>query len=95
MKLRLLRLRSFQESRNNEQLKQWASKHPRIATSANWHAKAWWGIAAGELVRGYLYDPDRRRTALELLGQVDTGELKELLQQGKGVIIATAHLGPP
>jgi lauroyl/myristoyl acyltransferase len=58
-------------------------------------ARAWWGAAAGELVRAYLYDRDHRPAALELVEQVDCQPLIEAQAHGRGVIVLTAHIGPP
>lgn len=59
-----------------------------------WCARSWWGIAAGELVRRYLYDPDARDEAMRLLVAPDWSGVDQALEE-QGVILAAAHIGPP
>ncbi|MBM4020992.1 MAG: hypothetical protein FJ284_01895 [Planctomycetes bacterium] len=92
-KLRLLRERA-EEGGRDERLVRWAAEHPEIAVGADWHARAWWGAAAGEVVRAHLYDQRRREEALDLLTAADVDALDEARRRG-GVIVAAAHLGPP
>ncbi len=92
-KLRLLRLAATRGSQQ-ERLVRWAAEHPQIATDPDWCRRAWWGAAAGEIVRHHLYDPRRRAAALRLVERVDVAALEAARKQG-GVIVAAAHLGPP
>lgn len=77
-----------------EALIRWAKQHPEIATGDHWCERAWWGVTAGELVRKHLYDPASHYEALCLLGRADWSLAEQALCDG-GLIIATAHLGPP
>lgn len=94
-KLAILRELSLAKGPLNSTLVRWAASHPQIAKDADWMARAWWGAAAGELVRSYLYDRDRRPAALELVEPVDCQPLFEAKAQGRGVIVLAAHIGPP
>lgn len=94
-KLAMLRELSLVKGPRNAKLVRWAEHHPRIAKDPDWMARAWWGAAAGELVRSYLYDRQRRPAALELVEQVACQPLVEAQAQGRGVIVLTAHVGPP
>lgn len=75
-------------------LRQWAERHPLIATGPRWCGRAWWGVAAGGLVQRHLADRRRRDEALGLVDPPDWSELDAALGSG-GAIVATAHLGPP
>ena len=92
-KLELLREAAGRESRQ-ERLLRWAANHPEIAGGDDWCRRAWWGAAAGEVVRDHLYDPERRADALRLVEAADWTALDEPRRNG-GVILAAAHLGPP
>lgn len=92
-KLLLLREKAAEGGRM-ERLVRWAEQHPAIATTDDWCARAWWGAAAGEVVRDHLYDPERRAAALDLVDVADFAPLDEARRQG-GVIVVAAHLGPP
>ena len=92
-KLGLLREAS-RRARLQERLLRWAANHPEIATGDDWCRRAWWGAAAGEMVRDHLYDADRRADALGLVEAADWTFLDEARRHG-GVIMAAAHLGPP
>jgi lauroyl/myristoyl acyltransferase len=94
-KLAMLRELALAKGPTNPKLVRWAARHPQIARDADWIARAWWGAAAGELVRSYLYDRVRRSAALELVEPVDCRPLFEAQAQGRGVIVLTAHIGPP
>lgn len=94
-KLAMLRELSLAKGPRNPRLMRWAAHHPLIAKGADWMARAWWGAAAGEMVRDCLYDRDRRPAALGLVEQVDCRPLVEAQAQGRGVIVLTAHIGPP
>ncbi len=91
----MLRTESLTRGFQNEWLVRWAADHPGLVSGDQWCAKAWWGAAAGEVVRDYLYDPHRRAVALDLVERVDDAALDEARRQEKGVIVVTAHLGPP
>jgi lauroyl/myristoyl acyltransferase len=95
--LAMLREESRVRGPRNPTLLRWAADHPKIARDNDWLARAWWGAAAGELVRAYLYnyDRDRQLAALELVEQVDTQPLLDAQAHGRGVIVLTAHIGPP
>lgn len=92
-KLRLLRELACVEGKN-ETLTRWAQQHPEIATGDHWCERVWWGVAAGVVVRKHLNDPDGHESALKLLAQADWSALDEA-RRGGGVIVATAHVGPP
>jgi hypothetical protein len=92
-KLHLLRMRAVEGGRM-ERLVRWAVAHPEIARGEDWCHRAWWGAAAGEVVRDHLYDPKRRAEALGLVESADYGPLEEARRRG-GVIVVAANLGPP
>jgi hypothetical protein len=92
-KLVLLRERAAQAA-EVPRLIRWAEDHPEISRGSEWCSRAWWGAAAGEIVRDYLYDPQRRAEALRLVESAEYGPLDEARRRG-GVIIVAAHLGPP
>lgn len=92
-KLRLLR-DCAKDAGHDEALSRWAQHHPRIAMHDNWCERAWWGVAAGELVRKNIYDPSTHDETLGLLLKADWQILEEARRAGP-FIIATAHLGPP
>jgi lauroyl/myristoyl acyltransferase len=75
-------------------LRRWARAHPQIAIGRRWRPRAWWGVAAGGVVQRFLADQWRRPHALALLESADWSELDAARQRG-GVILATAHVGPP
>jgi len=77
-------------------IRDWAMRHLALDGPAleAWGARAWWGVAAGELLRHYLYDRTRRDEALALLRHADWSLVDAALAEG-GVILAAAHLGPP
>ncbi len=77
-------------------LLQWGRAHLDLGAdaAAPWARRAWWGIAAGELVRLALQDCDRRDEALALIRAPDWSPVTQAQRDG-GVILAAAHLGPP
>jgi len=76
-------------------LNRWAAEHPEIAWGQEWCRRAWWGVAAGRLVRCSLEDPRRRAAALRLVESADLTAIEDARRQAGGVIILAAHLGPP
>ncbi len=60
-----------------------------------WCRRAWWGIAAGELLRKRLSDRAQRRDVLEYTTMPDWSAFHETYRQHQGVILVGAHLGPP
>lgn len=94
-KLAMLREAAAEAGAGNASLIAWAAAHPAIASGSDWMARAWWGAAAGEVVRDYLYDQGRRGAALGLVEDVESRPLAEALAKGRGVIVVTAHIGPP
>lgn len=85
-----------QERKPDPRLMDWGQRHLDLGADAllPWAARAWWGIAAGELLRVYLYDRDQRPEALALLDPPDWSAI-EAAQASGGVILAACHLGPP
>jgi lauroyl/myristoyl acyltransferase len=78
-------------------LLEWGRKHLHVTRDVEreWFSRAWWGLAAGEVVRDFLYDTDRRHQVIELIDAADWGELEAARARGRGVLLATAHIGPP
>jgi lauroyl/myristoyl acyltransferase len=93
-KLRLLRGATGFGS-GQSRLARWAAEHPEIARGRDWCQRAEWGVEAGRLVRRALDDPRQRPAALELVEAADVAALDQARQGGRGVIMLTAHLGPP
>ncbi len=93
--LAMLREESRAKGPRNPRLVRWAAHHPQIAKGTDWFARAWWGAAAGELVRSCLYDRERRPAAFELVDPVDCQALTDAQARGRGAIVLTAHIGPP
>lgn len=75
-------------------LRRWARQHRQIAGGPGWCRRAWWGVAAGGVVKRHLADPGRWPDALRLLDSPDWSELDAARAAG-GVIVAAAHFGPP
>lgn len=75
---------------------EWGRRHLELPSERedSWFCGAWWGLAAGEVMRAHLRDPARRSSALQLINPVDWGEFEEA-RQHSGVILAAAHIGPP
>lgn len=75
----------------------WSLRGDANADRAEWERRARWG----HLVDHLLYDwlecrEDRAEEAMQVLGELDTGErfFAPLLAAGRGVVVATAHVGP-
>ena len=58
-----------------------------------WYLKAWWGFYARRLLNEFR-KLDRIDEVLALVEPIDFGELDQAIESGKGVIMASAHLGP-
>lgn len=91
--LRLLRATAVAGWRQTR-LRRWAKAHPEIARGPHWCRRAWWGVAAGGVVQRHLGSRSQRHAALALLEPTDWSEFDAARSAG-GVIVATAHLGPP
>ncbi len=59
-----------------------------------WCERAWWGLAAGDMMRASLHNEALRARALALVDPPDLGAIEEARRHG-GLIVALAHLGPP
>jgi len=94
-KLRLIR-EAAPNAAGMSRVRAWGERHLalRNETLDRWTSRAWWGLVAGELLRDNLYDERRRSAALELVDFPDWAAIDEARQRG-GVILATAHIGPP
>ncbi|MBB1597787.1 tetratricopeptide repeat protein [Achromobacter sp. UMC46] len=75
----------------------WSLRGDANADRADWERRARWG----HLVDHLLYDwlecrEDSAEEAMQVLGELDTGErfFAPLLAAGRGVVVATAHVGP-
>jgi tetratricopeptide (TPR) repeat protein len=75
----------------------WSLRRNKDVSRADWERAARWG----HLVDHLLFDwiecrEDRAEEAMELLGELDSGErfFAPLLASGRGVVVATAHVGP-
>ncbi|GGW39801.1 hypothetical protein GCM10011452_30210 [Gemmobacter lanyuensis] len=84
------------ERQPDARLVDWGRRHLDLTGDdlAPWVARAWWGIAAGELLRVYLYTRKQRHEALALLENPDWSDIEHAQASG-GVILAASHLGPP
>ncbi len=76
-------------------LRAWGERHLELAKPGldDWCARAWWGMAAGELMARSLENPSRRDDALSLV-DVSSFDEVEMARHAGGVILAAAHLGP-
>ena len=75
-------------------LRDWAAACPAVAGEVDWPQRAWWGVAANAVIKMRLADPRRRTEVLDIVDPPDWSELDAARERG-GVILATAHLGPP
>lgn len=93
-KLRVLRVLS-RTGFAQQGLRAWTVDHPEVVTGPDWCRRAWWGLTAGEVVREHLFDSRRHEEAIAL---VDDGgwsrEIDDARSRG-GVVLVTAHVGPP
>ncbi len=94
LKLRFLQLVARQGAQGRTPLCRWGQQHPEISAQRGWYRRAWWGLAAGEVLRAHLYDENRCESALKLFDEPDWSEFDAVRLQ-RGVILVTAHLGPP
>lgn len=78
------------------ELREWGRRRLKLTRDAEdtWFERARWGLLAGELLRAYLYDPALRPQVLALVDPPDWTPLESARRTG-GMILATAHLGPP
>ena len=60
-----------------------------------WYQRAWWGLFAGELIRAKLHHPKYRVQVFDLMDEPDWSEFAAVRAEGRGIILAGAHLGPP
>ena len=75
----------------------WSLRGDANADRADWERRARWGHMIDHLLFDWLEcREDDVEEAMQLLGELDTGErfFAPLLAAGKGVVVATAHVGP-
>jgi len=60
----------------------------------SWTRAAWWGLAAGELLRLYLMSPQHREEAVGLVKKNEWEKYRKNWEN-KGVVLAAGHVGPP
>ena len=82
------------EGRRLGRLRDWAAACPEVAGQADWPQRAWWGVAANAVIKLRLADPRRRTEVLGIVDPPDWSDFDAARRSG-GVILATAHLGPP
>lgn len=94
-KLETLRTMSAQAS-HEPRLLEWAVETLGIEQerAPDWCARAWWGVAAGELMGAYLFDEALIDEAFDLLVPPDWSSIDDTLKSA-GAIIVGSHLGPP
>lgn len=75
----------------------WGRRHLDLGPAAEkaWFERAWWGLAAGEQVRAYLYEASLRPRALALVDEPDWSAVDAARRDHGGVVLAAAHVGPP
>lgn len=75
----------------------WSLRGDTSIDRASWERRARWGHRVDHLLLDWLEcREDRVEEAMQLLGELDTGErfFAPLLAAGRGVVVATAHVGP-
>lgn len=75
----------------------WSLRGDTSIDRATWERRARWGHMVDHLLFDWLEcREERAEEAMELLGELDTGErfFAPLLAAGRGVVVATAHVGP-
>lgn len=75
----------------------WSLRGDVNADRAQWERRARWGHMVDHLLFDWLEcREDDVEEAMQLLGELDTGErfFAPLLAAGRGVVVATAHVGP-
>jgi tetratricopeptide (TPR) repeat protein len=75
----------------------WSMRGDTSIDRATWERRARWGHMVDHLLFDWLEcREERAEEAMQLLGELDTGErfFAPLLAAGRGVVVATAHVGP-
>lgn len=75
----------------------WSLRGDATADRAQWERRARWGHLVDHLLFDWLEcREDSVEEAMQMLGELDTGErfFAPLLATGRGVVVATAHVGP-
>lgn len=75
----------------------WSLRGDTSIDRATWERRARWGHMVDHLLLDWLEcREERAEEAMQLLGELDTGErfFAPLLAAGRGVVVATAHVGP-
>ncbi|MGE4450664.1 Vi polysaccharide transport protein VexE [Castellaniella sp.] len=75
----------------------WSLRGDTAIDRATWERRARWGHLIDHLLLDWLECREERvEEAMHLLGELDTGErfFAPLLAAGRGVVVATAHVGP-
>jgi lauroyl/myristoyl acyltransferase len=75
----------------------WAMRGDTSIDRAQWERRARWGHLVDHLLFDWLECREESvEEAMQVLGELDTGErfFAPLLAAGKGVVVATAHVGP-
>lgn len=93
-KLRLLRALA-RTGYGQGRLRSWAAGRPGLVTGPDWQRRAWWGLAAGEVVREHLFDVRRRAQALALVDDDGWSHEIDAARREGGVVLVAAHVGPP
>lgn len=75
----------------------WSMRSDTSIDRATWERRARWGHMVDHLIFDWLECREEQvEEAMQLLGELDTGErfFAPLLAAGRGVVVATAHVGP-
>lgn len=75
----------------------WSLRGDMSIDRATWERRARWGHMVDHLLLDWLEcREERAEEAMQLLGELDTGErfFAPMLAAGRGVVVATAHVGP-